>query len=74
MKKILIVIFVAALFASCKGKSGWSSAEKKAFVESCVSNGSAMGDKAASYCDCMLEKVAQNTRIPTMHQNFLPAI
>lgn len=58
MKKILFVFMASAFLFACKGKTGWSAAEKKAFVDNCVSSGSSLGDKASSYCNCMVEKVS----------------
>jgi hypothetical protein len=61
MKKMMFVFAVAALaFTACKSKGksgGWPESEKKAFVKNCEENGGAMGDKAKSYCSCMLGKV-----------------
>jgi hypothetical protein len=59
MKHVCNALLLITLAAGCKskGKNGWPEAEKKAFIENCEKNGSAMGDKAKSYCACMLEKV-----------------
>lgn len=60
MKQVLALLLVVALTTGCKSKGknkGWSEAERKAFMESCEQGGSAMGDKAKPYCECMMAKL-----------------
>ncbi len=63
MKKMLLPgIVICALF-SCKSKSGWSDADKDAFVKNCVPSAQQSANldatKAKNYCECMLGKVEQ---------------
>jgi hypothetical protein len=58
MRKAIIVLMVA--FTACGGGSGWSDAEKDAFLQSCES--SSGGNTEA--CKCGLEKAQELAENP----------
>lgn len=58
MKQIIALLFLTAVFASCKNT--WSEEDKKAFYDSCTEDAKSSGtslEKIKPYCDCVFGKI-----------------
>jgi hypothetical protein len=61
MKKLVVLGAVVFSLGACKSSTGWSSAEKKVFINTCVSKAQSSAQmtsaQATDYCSCMADKV-----------------
>ena len=59
MKKVIYSVVAIAMISLASCSSGWSDAEKKAYMDACVdgAKGSLGEDKAKEYCSCTQEKL-----------------
>lgn len=59
MKKNTTILFVLSILFLTSCKSGWTSSDKKAFLDACT-----LSPEYKEYCNCALEKVMQKAPDP----------